>query len=499
MKTYFQLYLLVLILSVFSMGHAQNFDGIKIYINPGHGGNDASNDRYIPISGFWESESNLTKGLYVRELLQNAGADVYISRTENRDVDDLPLSQISADANANNVDYFHSIHSNGLNGNTYVNYPLMLFRGYDAAPVFPDAKVMGSIMWYKMHEADNEWTDWPYSWSPNNRGDWDFYPQWGTSGLGVLRGLNMPGTLSEGSFHDYFPNSFRLMNMDYRRHESIVIFRSFVDFYDLDPMPHGVLAGIVRDNSKSASYSYTYNAGLPNDQYLAINNARVTLLGQNKQYLGDTKNNGFFMFDSLMPGEYQLVFESGTYAADTLSATVTANKTSKVNAYLTESPTKAPEVYTSTPDDDQSNVSTTQNIKIVFSQSMNKNSVENAITISPQISGSYSWSNDYTLDFRQNDAFDTASDYTITVGTGAMNLKGIAFEQAYEFSFTTTDQHIHPKVSSYFPGADIDSSAIDTEIKINFDSEMRVVKQRLPFPLFPLLLVSLAGMMKKQN
>jgi hypothetical protein len=485
MKKYLNIFLSILILCSVNSLLSQNFDGIKLYINPGHGGNDASNDRYIPLTGFWESESNLTKGLHLRDLLQNAGAIVFMSRTQNRDIDDLPLSQISADANANDVDYFHSIHSNGLNGNTYVNYPLMLFRGYDDAPVFPDAKAMGSIMWYKMHEADNEWTDWPYSWSPNNRGDWSFYPQWGTSGLGVLRGLSMPGTLSEGSFHDYFPNSFRLMNMDYRKHESIVIFRSFVEFYGLDAWSHGVLAGIVRDKSKSASYSYTYNSGLPNDQYLTINNARVRLLGHDKQYLVDNKNNGFYMFDSLAPGDYQVIFESGTYQADTLNATVVANKTTKRNAFLTEDPNKAPEVYATIPSSDQTAVPTNQNLQFIFSQSMNKSSVENAISVNPATNGTFTWSDNSTLNFRQIDAFDTLTSYTVTVSSAAQNASGKNLTQDYQFNFTTSENHIHPVVTDYYPGTEIDSAAIDVEIKITFDTQMRTAETEAAFSLQP--------------
>ena len=64
-----------------------------IYINPGHGGHD-SNDRFIAETGFWESESNLTKGLRLRDILHNYNAFVEMSRTLNRTQDDLGLSVI---------------------------------------------------------------------------------------------------------------------------------------------------------------------------------------------------------------------------------------------------------------------------------------------------------------------------------------------------------------------------------------------------------------------
>ena len=160
-----------------------DFNGIKIFINPGHGGYD-SNDRHILATDFWESEGNLVKGLYLRDLLENLNATVYMSRTSNSSDGDLPLSVIDEMANAANVDFFLSIHSNGWDGTQ--NLPLMLFRGYDDQPVFTDAKIMAEILWQKLYEKGNCWT------GSNQyvKGDWTFYPQWGDKvGLGVLRTL----------------------------------------------------------------------------------------------------------------------------------------------------------------------------------------------------------------------------------------------------------------------------------------------------------------------
>ena len=50
------------------------------------------------------------------------------------------------------------------------------------------------------------------------RGDKTFAAQvmgW-SNGYGVLRGLTVPGCISEGSMHDYIPETRRLMNMDYK-------------------------------------------------------------------------------------------------------------------------------------------------------------------------------------------------------------------------------------------------------------------------------------------
>jgi N-acetylmuramoyl-L-alanine amidase len=291
----------LLLLSVTGMAQAQlpDFTGYKIFINPGHGGND-SDDRHMLATDFWESEGNLVKGLFLRDIMVNMKATVFMSRTTNYTADDLPLSAISAMANSANVDFFLAIHSNGFDGNQ--NQPLMLFRGYDNQPVFPESKVMASIIWQKVFEKGNCWTN-SNEWV---KGDWTFYPDWGTQGLGVLRSLIMPGVLSEGSFHDYIPESWRLRNSSFLHHESWAFARAFMQYRNVSPVSHGLIAGIIRDPLSPPPWYFKPGT---KDEAIPLNGAKVTLLPGNKSYLVDNLNNGFFMFDSVPPGEYKLYFE----------------------------------------------------------------------------------------------------------------------------------------------------------------------------------------------
>ncbi|MCB9207452.1 MAG: N-acetylmuramoyl-L-alanine amidase [Ignavibacteriales bacterium] len=199
--------------------HCTRFYRIRIYINPGHGGHD-SNDRYIAATGFWESEGNLGKGLHLRDILDSMNAITKMSRTTNNTNDDLGLSVIAADANNFDADYMHSIHSNAYNGQS--NYTLILFQGKDNAPTYPEAKVMGGYLADEIFKAHRTSTKY-------NRGDADFYGT-GQPYLGVFKGLTMPGTLSEGSFHDYIPESFRLKNDAYLDHEAWAITKAFIKY-----------------------------------------------------------------------------------------------------------------------------------------------------------------------------------------------------------------------------------------------------------------------------
>ena len=113
-------------------GSAVKMSDLKIYINPGHGGY-GSDDRNIVIYpysgsdslGYWESKSNLYKGLFMYHILDSLGAKPYLSRIKHTEADDRELDSISQEANELGCDLFFSIHSNAGDN---VNYPLMLYR-----------------------------------------------------------------------------------------------------------------------------------------------------------------------------------------------------------------------------------------------------------------------------------------------------------------------------------------------------------------------------------
>jgi len=469
---------------------AQDFDGVKIYLNPGHGGHD-SNDRYIAGTGFWESDGNLTKGLYLRDLLIAHNANVMISRTQNRTEDDKPLSDIDAEANAFNADYFHSIHSNAHNET--VNYPLVLFRGTDSNPVFSQAKTMGSIIWNQLNLLDDQWTYWKYSWE-NNRGDWSFYNN--SNGLSVLRDLNMPGTLSEGNFHDYIPNSWRLMSIDYRKHEAVVLFRSFLQYFNLGKLDYGIIAGLVRDKNQQVPYNFNYNNGLPNDKKLALNGAEVQLLPSGDTYTTDDMNNGFYMFDSLPPGEYKVVFKSGEYATDTVRISAIANKTVFANAFMVEDTARPPRINYAFPKNGTDNISTYETIEITFSRAMNKDSTEKAFSIDPPAAGSFIWTNnDMTFSFVQNDAFLTDTEYTVLLSTDVRSAYNIPMQADSSFSFHTELYHVEPAIVNFVPAAEQDSVFTHTDIYFEFDAKMRRQNTEDAFSITP----PVEGMFKWEN
>jgi len=320
---------------------AADFTGVKIYLNPGHGGWDANdrNIQTIPFAmgdtlGFWESKSNLVKGLYLRDLLQANGATVYMSRTRNRTEDDRSLSEIAAEANANNVDAFLSIHSNAVGNNVGTNYLLLLFHGRDNAPKYPQSLVQAQKAWPRL--LNNQLTVWThYATTTNIRGDSTFY---GTYGLGVLTPLVVPGFLSEGSFHDYKPETHRLLNADYCKLEATNFHRYFCDYFQTALPATGVIAGFVKGVDQTLNHAqYVYKAGT-HDRWLPLNGARVKLMNQSGDSLAgyevDTLYNGVFAFHALQPGTYKLRVSAAHHTSKDTTVAVTASTTTFVPMML---------------------------------------------------------------------------------------------------------------------------------------------------------------------
>ncbi len=401
-------YLIVFIFLPFFI-HAQvrnDFSGLKFCIDPGHGGHNPANDRHVvpdPGIDFWESESNFQKALLLDTLLKQKNAWVILTRYTNDYPDDSQepsLSARAAIANQNNVNFFHSIHSNAAGGtNTGTNYTLLLFRGYDNQPVFPEAKTMSS---YTSPQIKNHLRTSTFY----VRGDWSFYGN--TSGLGVLRPLQMPGQLSEGSFHDYFPETRRLMNQAYRKMEAFAIMKSFMQFYNVISDSFGIIAGIQTDV----------------DSAKPKNGTIVRLLPQNRIYYGDYYNNGFYMFDFVPPTHHTIRFETPGYVNDSTSLNVSYNGLHFIDRNLI---TNIPPVVTATqPFNNDTSFKVTNYIGIRFSRAMDTASVRNAFSITPYTSGTFSYLYSGSLVFffpSQPLLYNTW--YTVKIDSTAKSLGGL--------------------------------------------------------------------------
>lgn len=362
-------YLLVVVttLLALSFANATDLTGKRIYINPGHG-SFGPNDRPCPTipypnlsstgmpdtCGFYESNTDLWKCLYLGKKLEAAGATVLYSRTEcgpwpyekvngqyldytyanyqahpdytkyNRN-----LSEICEEVDANNIDWFISVHSNAATDGTNTNYPLVIYRGYDdktkttedgANTYVEGSREKAEAIWAHRFGIMASGID-PASYysmtNMNVRGDISFYKSSSTRTdkthpgvtykgyLGVLK-HGASGFLVEGYFHTYQPARHRALNHDYCHQEGLAYYRGIVDYYGADKETTGYIMGTVKDLHRKMNNPLFNYAPKTNDQWIPCNGAVVTLKKGDVEvakYNVDTLYNGIFVFENLVPGD----------------------------------------------------------------------------------------------------------------------------------------------------------------------------------------------------
>jgi N-acetylmuramoyl-L-alanine amidase len=462
--------LLIVLLAATSFAQRADLTGLKFCIDPGHGGHNEANDRHvIPDVGtdFWESESNFQKALWLKPMLEAKGAWVILTRYTNdypNDADEPSLTARWTLANSNNVNWFHSIHSNAYNG--VVNYTMVLLKEIISSRTiaFPAAVTMSSDVYQNIR------TNMRTSSSGGNFGtagvymDYTFYG--GPSGgynLGVLSGLAMPGELSEGEFHDYFPETRRLMNIDYLRLEAYALRNAFLQYYGAAYDTLGMIAGFQKNGTTP------------------INNVVIRLLPKNTVYNGDAYNNGFYIFDSLAPGTYTVRFETPGVAVDSVSVTIPRART----------------VLSALPIQGATAVPRNSQVAITFFSPMDTAAVRNAWSVTPALPGTISWNPERTvliftpsalMDYKKTYSFSldkmgNSPSPTYFVDNKTVTAAAAGTGGAFVLSFQTVA--LPPYVTLTQPMANDTSFAVTKNIGIKFSETMDTASVRAAFSITP--------------
>ena len=453
-RVIFSLFLFVFLSSatVFS----QNLTGVKIHINPGHGGWD-SDDRGIPTPlfpnvgpnvGFWESQSNLDKGFMLRDMLLELGADVQMSRVQNRTEDDLNLTVIVRMANEFQSDFMISIHSNAGAGTA--NYVLMLFAGIspsDTQRVYPTPtprsdESMAISTLIAQNLIVNTMTNWS---TPNYNvsGDKTFGRlQMGWSdGYGVMRGLTVPGVISEGAMHDYIPETYRLMNMEYKWLEAWNFKKAFCTYFAKTEIPTGNIAGWVKDSRNLIQDGTYFKRG--KDVLLPLNGATISIVGTDKKYTVDNMRNGVYVFKDLAPGKYTVKAEADGYHAQEQEVTVVKNEITYFNFELNKARNTPPVVLSYSP-----NVALTDSVEcsteivLNFNWDMDEASVREAFSITPSVAGNITFEDSqYRMRFKPTQAMEISTIYTVKLAKSAKHPNDITMTDDFTFQFRTKSRN----------------------------------------------------------
>jgi len=404
----------------------------------------------------------------LKPLLEARGAWVILTRYTNDYPNDANEPSLSARwqlANANTVNWFHSIHSNATGGtNTSTNYTLVLLKENISTrqAQFPQALTMSDAIYRRIRERNR-------TSAYGVRLDYTFYG--GASGgfnLGVLNGLAMPGELSEGSFHDYYPETRRLMNNDYRKNEAYGILNGFLEYYGVPFDTLGVIAGTQVDKATGNK---------------PLDNIIVRLLPSNRVYSGDNYHNGFFFFDSLPSGNYSVLFQTPGYPLDTVKLPISSSKNP---------------VSSTQPNANEVSVSRSKIISITFLNPMDTAKVRSAFSISPAVDGVIAWSDSNTvMTFTPKQLLGIKTTYTLTLAGMGNSPAPLAFVDnttvtstvgLASFTSTFTTVTLPPFALLTQPQMNDTSFNVALAIGIRFSEIMDTASVRTAFSISPSVL-----------
>ena len=446
----------------------------KIYINPGHGGyggddrgmylypifiNGLVNDAggYTKEQTFWESQSNLDKGMRLDTMLRALGFNTKMSRILNREEDDKDLYDIVVEANTYKADFMLSIHSNAGNPSNYI---LQIHSGITPGDekglngyshvvsknVCDQARAITTLM------GENQYQNAVSCWSrePMIVGDKTFARTvmgW-SNGYGVLRWLNVPGTISEGMMHDYLPETYRLLNIDYKRQESFYFAKTFMKYFCDMELPYGAIGGKIHDDYQKQVFPDYRPRKNSRDVYRPINRGVVELWKDGAKidsYTTDTLYNGCYFFWNLQPGTYTVKAVPEGYYPQEQTLEVKNNEISYGIFSLSLMRQTPPEVIDYSPKvelTDSVQVSTP--VTVTFNWDMHEELTAKAFSVSPAVEGTITFEDGgRQMIFTPATRFEPGTEYTVTISTEASH-PDMAFEhnmrQPFSFKFRTMNR-----------------------------------------------------------
>lgn len=222
-------YLIILVmgLSLLLSGCGESdsvLDGKTIVLDPGHGGTAEIDQYRVGPTGEREEWINLRVALMLRDLLEEEGAEVLMTRTEDIDVGLQDRAQLAVDHNA---DLFLSIHHNAI-ADTAVNFPVVYFHGN--ASENRAGVQLGEILGQKINGAlfDGEKPVLIAS-------DHTIFTGAGTA---VLRhSYGIPGVITEASFFTNPAEEQRLKDEGYNRKEAKALLEGILEFFSAEREP----------------------------------------------------------------------------------------------------------------------------------------------------------------------------------------------------------------------------------------------------------------------
>lgn len=192
--------------------------GKVICIDPGHGGTAETDHFRVGPTGEREEWINLRVALMLREMLEERGARVVMTRTEDVFVELSARAQLAVE---NDADVFVSIHHNGT-ADKRVNFPIIYFHG--TASKNKAGVALGRLLGRNLRKALFD-ADTPV----NLVSDRVIFPE---KGANVLRNTyGIPAVIGEASFFSNAEEEQRLKDPEANRAEAEAYLETMEEFF----------------------------------------------------------------------------------------------------------------------------------------------------------------------------------------------------------------------------------------------------------------------------
>ncbi len=190
--------------------HAKYLEGVRICIDPGHGGDAHKHGYKRGPTGVREAEMNLRVAQYLRDLLVHVGAEVKLTREDDNDLSLADRAKVADDWDA---DLFISCHHNATS-NAEANRTTVWYHG--TVDDRPDNLDLARHLCEGLFDS----LQLPQLTGIPLKSDQLMYE----SGFGVLRAANKTSALCETSFYTNPEEEQRLRDPEYNLREAYGMF-----------------------------------------------------------------------------------------------------------------------------------------------------------------------------------------------------------------------------------------------------------------------------------
>lgn len=223
--------------------YARYLKGLRICLDPGHGGYQHLKGYKSTASGYSEALMDLVVARYLREFLLKSGVTVVMTRDGDWDLKKDYSEALAARpklAEIDNCDLFISMHHNATS-NSETNFPSAFyhaFPGYSYSNIDLGRAIVNEIeYWQRLPGFAGS-------------GLYSDYLIYNNAGFAVLRQAKVPAILIEASFFSNPDEEVRLKNPDYLKREAWAYYIGIAKYVrdgmpkaELISPPDGILTG----------------------------------------------------------------------------------------------------------------------------------------------------------------------------------------------------------------------------------------------------------------